>query len=307
MPNAGFAINAGNGEIPTAADTDTTSAIDNSGATIPGQRVITLDYPGYQHLCEVSILRDDGSRDVKWYANSDSGFCVTKFHELAGKHESQWGFACTLDAGPSNLESLSPRQRRAVDLIVKETLENSRSDTMPWLLVGTRALATGNPVAATAASTKPESLDADAVITAASNNQQGSIQLSNNDDGQDVSEARYLALQLFMASKSSEQMSFRDELLLFKQTDDNIRLLAREPDLGSRIQLDKDGYRLSSAMIRELTPQGELSVGTLVLSPEDNVTGVPRCYGLQNFRASSDAIDTVGDHSLTCDLQKSGS
>jgi len=41
-------------------------------------RLIRVDYPGFEHLCEVSVTKEDESREVKWYADSDSSFCSVK-------------------------------------------------------------------------------------------------------------------------------------------------------------------------------------------------------------------------------------
>jgi len=43
-------------------------------------------------LCEVSVTLQNGERDVKWYANSNSTFCTEKTIELKTKYETQWGF-----------------------------------------------------------------------------------------------------------------------------------------------------------------------------------------------------------------------
>ena len=104
-------------------------------------RYIRMDYPGVDNLCEVSVTTQDNQRDVKWYANNESTFCSEKLVELAGKHQNQWGFACTQWPDRNQLSDLNTRQRAIVDNLVKNVANEGQSAASPFTLSGVRALA----------------------------------------------------------------------------------------------------------------------------------------------------------------------
>lgn len=104
-------------------------------------RYIRMDYPGVEHLCEVSVTTPDNQREVKWYANNESTFCSRKLVELAGKHQNQWGFSCTQWPDRNQLDDLNTRQRAIVDNLVKNIANEGESAPTPFTLSGVRALA----------------------------------------------------------------------------------------------------------------------------------------------------------------------
>ena len=102
-------------------------------------RHIRIDYPGYDHLCEVSVTRSGQPREVKWYANSDSTFCSKKIIELVDKHQNEWGFSCERQPDHDGINELNLRQRKFLDNLVRQNRTIDNNDT-EFVLLGTRAL-----------------------------------------------------------------------------------------------------------------------------------------------------------------------
>ena len=86
------------------------------------QRFISLEMPGEEHLCEVSVTLKNGERDVKWYANSESTFCTEKTEELKGKYEELWGFTCAQWPDTDGIHALSKRHRVILDAELKKQI-----------------------------------------------------------------------------------------------------------------------------------------------------------------------------------------
>jgi len=58
------------------------------------ERLVKLDSPGQQHLCEVAVTNEEGVRDIKWFADNELSFCGKKIIELVGKYRNQWNYTC---------------------------------------------------------------------------------------------------------------------------------------------------------------------------------------------------------------------
>ncbi len=86
------------------------------------QRFISMEMPGEDHLCEVSVTLEDGERDVKWYANSESAFCTEKTAELKDKYEKLWGFTCAQWPDTDGIDALSKRHRVILDAELKKQI-----------------------------------------------------------------------------------------------------------------------------------------------------------------------------------------
>jgi len=110
-------------------------------------RLIRIDYPGYEHLCEVSVTRLGQQREVKWYADSDSTFCSNKIIELVGKHQNEWGFSCERQPDHDGINELN--LRRALLEPSTTTKNNSVADLLAIQLFMAR-LASVEPQASTA-------------------------------------------------------------------------------------------------------------------------------------------------------------
>lgn len=114
--------------------------------SVPGdKRFIRLELPGQEHLCEVSVTRQDQSRDVMWYANNESMFCSAKIYELRGKYESEWGFSCSewLDTG--GIDKLSERHRSILDQELKILIDAGSNAEPSYRISGVKAVAS-NPL-----------------------------------------------------------------------------------------------------------------------------------------------------------------
>ena len=89
-------------------------------------RVINLEYPGRDNLCEVTANHEDGTRKVVWLANGGSQFCSTKITELIGKYRNQWNWNCEPVASRTQLDTLSIRERLFLDDLVKSVVQQGR-------------------------------------------------------------------------------------------------------------------------------------------------------------------------------------
>jgi len=102
-------------------------------------RYVRVDYPGINHLCEVSVPKAGEPREVKWYADVESTFCSRKIDELVGKYVNLWGYSCDEWPDHDGIDDLSPRQRKFLDGIVKEN-RSTKLNKEQYTLLGTRAL-----------------------------------------------------------------------------------------------------------------------------------------------------------------------
>lgn len=220
------------------------------------QRRISLDYPGQNHLCEVSVTRNpsapDANREVKWYADNSSGFCSVKFDELVDKYQTMWAFNCqdisgntaSNRLGSSGLELLSDRHRVLLDSIVKRTIEEGRNGENPF------------------------EIDAIQALTAPLDNQTSSA----------------IVVQMFMKNADQQNLSGSDRTYYVIDDGSRYKTSAVAVSLGSKITPLEAGYRVASASIASLLPSGLVEVRTKVFAPDDD-GDVPSCEGSQQFSA----------------------
>lgn len=105
-------------------------------------RYISLDYPGRVHLCEVSVTKLGNKREVKWYANNDSQFCVDKLASLVEKYRSQWNFKCEPWPDRVGLAGLENRQRILIDTLLKRVTEEGKTGDNNFKVTGARISST---------------------------------------------------------------------------------------------------------------------------------------------------------------------
>lgn len=249
-------------------------------------RYIRVDYPGVNHLCEVSVTSSNNQREVKWYADSISTFCSEKIIELTGKYQNQWGYTCEEWPDHDGIDELSSRQRKYLDELVQNNRSTEYKQT-PYTLLGTRALAS---LAASSATTNTSA--------------------SNSDD----SSSNLLAVQLFLgrikskndttseASGETEMPSVANRLIIVQDDGESYETLSILDDLSAVIEVDRDGYFLDSVIIETLHPNGDLDVSTLVAAPNDDPEALPSCYGHQRLKRTENGLESAGEHQIFCDL-----
>lgn len=250
-------------------------------------RHIRIDYPGYDHLCEVSVTRPGQPREVKWYANSDSTFCSKKIIELVGKHQNQWGFSCEQQPDHGGINKLNLRQRKFLDNLVRQNRTIDNNDT-EFILLGTRAL----------------------------------IEPSTTTNNSSV--ADLLAIQLFMARLGSTEpqasaatgtgatisnnqndtqdntTTLANRVILYADDGEKYDTLATLDNLNNVIEIEEQGYYLDSVLIDTLHPNGDLDVSTLIAAPDDDPNALPSCYGTQRFQRTAAGLLAVAQHQFTC-------
>ncbi len=251
-------------------------------------RLIRIDYPGYEHLCEVSVTRLGQQREVKWYADSDSTFCSNKIIELVGKHQNEWGFSCERQPDHDGINELNLRQRKFLDNLVREN-RTIYTDETEFVLLGTRALlepsttTKNNSVAdllaiqlfmARLASVEPQASTA---------NGSGST-LSNGQNGPQDNTA-----------------TLANRVILYADDGENYNTLATLDNLNSAIEIEEQGYHLDSVLIDTLHPNGDLDVSTLIAAPDDDPNALPSCYGTQRFRRTTAGLLAEAQHQFTCE------
>lgn len=239
-----------------------------------------VDYPGINHLCEVSVTKEGESREVKWYADVESTFCSEKIDELIGKYVNQWNFSCDEWPDHDGIDDLSPRQRKFLDDIVRQN-RNTRHDQEEYTLLGTRALT--NSIALPGA-TEPNSLLAVQLF----------LGLVRNDSQNRASDSD-------TTQTGGGQLSVANRLIFVTDDGENQELLATLDDLNAVINLEEQGYTLDSVIIDSLHPNGELNVTTLVAAPDDDPDAIPSCFGHQKFQTSATGLKSLGDHQMVCD------
>ena len=249
-------------------------------------RHIRIDYPGFDHLCEVSVTKEDESREVKWYADSDSSFCSVKIIDLVEKHEDLWGFSCEEWPDYDGIDELSARQRKFLDELVKSSRTTNSNDTQ-YTLLGTRAL-----VSPLANDDAEKSADLLAVQLFMGRVPSGSS-VSQSDTDTDVSATPAIA-----AALAAPAMSNR--ILLIEDDGQSYNTLATQDNLNELIEIDKAGYSLDSAMIDQVFPNGEVQVTTLVSAPGDDSSTLPSCFGRQRFRSADDGLLAIDEHQFVC-------
>jgi len=205
-------------------------------------RHIRVDYPGFDHLCEVSINKEGGSRDVKWYADAASSFCSDKIVDLVKKHEDLWGFSCEQWPDYDGIDELSPRQRKFLDELVKSSRTTERDD---------------------AQTNGDAEKSADLLAVQLFMGRVPSTSATANDDSASPALAAALA-------KKTPPMSNR--VLLIRDDGKSYDTLVTQDNLNELIEINKAGYTLDSAMIDQIHPNGEVDVTTLVTAPDDDAS-----------------------------------
>ena len=104
------------------------------------RRDIRLEIPGREHLCEVTVTKDDNNREVKWYANQNTLFCSEKLVELKNKHIKDWGFTCTAYPDQLGIQSLTKRQRIVLDAELKRLIQIGEKAEEPFVIGGLKAV-----------------------------------------------------------------------------------------------------------------------------------------------------------------------
>lgn len=261
-----------------------------SGADV---RYVRVDYPGLEHLCEVSVTHDGKEREVKWYADVDSTFCSTKIEELIGKYQNQWGYSCAEWPDHDGIDQLSPRQRKYLDKIVKNNLRTEYKK-QSYTLLGTRALI-GSFIA--------PSLGSDTSI--ASNLL--AFQLFMGRDKQNSRDlladaSSEIPVPRISIDNDNQPLPVANRLIFVQDDGENYETLATLDDLSSVIEVEKEGYTLDSVIIDSLNANGELNVSTLVAAPDDDPSAVPSCFGRKRFKTTERGLEALSEHQIICDL-----
>lgn len=246
-------------------------------------RFIRIDYPGRDHLCEVSVTKRDNTRDVKWWADFDSTFCSDKIVELVGKYQNLWGYSCEEWPSVDGIEKLSLRHRKLLDDVVKQTLQQATNDSPPYAILGTRALA-GEMLAESTAQTL-NLLAIQFFMTRVG------AQTERDLDGEGSGD-----------NPATDLLSPVNRMLIIEDDGESHRTLTSLPELKDHIQVDKEGYSLDSVVIDTMYSSGEFDVSTLVSAPGDHPEAAPSCYGQQRFKATDDGVQSVDKHRFVCDL-----
>lgn len=227
----------------------------------PVERLVTLDYPGQQHLCEVAVTDENGSRDIKWFANNDSGFCTDKIEELVGKYRNQWGYTCEIVTYTTNLEVLPARYRKLVDDIVRDASAEGKTAEIPFTVSATRVRTT---------------------------------QL-------EASSANALVIQLFMNALDESITTPVDRTYFIEDDGTQIRTKSVWSGMRDKVTLEGDSYRVDTAIINEINPNGEIEIETILHSANSTDDNNQNCRGTQLLQ-TTDAGDLtpVGKHKISC-------
>ncbi len=108
--------------------------------TIAGdERVLLVEIPGEENLCEVSVTSQSGERKVVWYANNDTQFCTTKAYELREKYINEWNFNCETQLDLDGIDLLSGRHRLILDTELKRMITAGNTASPPYFVESVRA------------------------------------------------------------------------------------------------------------------------------------------------------------------------
>jgi len=249
-------------------------------------RLIRVDYPGFDHLCEVSVTKEDQSREVKWYADSNSSFCSVKIVDLVEKYQDLWGFSCEEWPDYDGIEELSVRQRKFLDDLVRSS-RTTNNDNAQYTLLGTRAL-----VGPLTNDDAENSADLLAVQLFMGRVPSGSNSNPDQTSG-DGAESPALAAALVAPAMANR-------ILLIEDNGQSYNTLATQDNLNELIEIDRAGYSLDSAMIDQIHPNGEVEVTTLVSAPGDDSSALPSCYGSQRFTSADEGLLAISEHEFVC-------
>lgn len=103
------------------------------------QRIIRLEFPGQNNLCEVTATYKNNQRKVVWLANSTSEFCSNKSRELIGKYRNQWGWSCDARESKVQIDTLSSRERVFIDDLVSLVVEQGEKAEQAFQVTGVYA------------------------------------------------------------------------------------------------------------------------------------------------------------------------
>ncbi len=251
-------------------------------------RQIRLDYPGYEHLCEVSVTKRNQPREVRWYANSVSTFCSEKIDELVAKHQNQWGFKCEQLPDHNGIDKLTVRQRQILDTLVRQN-RYVESSNNALVLLGARALVEQSALTTASAT----SILAVQLFMSRTSTQTLTL------DGQSASVQS--DSELAEAQPSFSPGNLANRLVLLEDNGESYDTVATLEDLNQLIQIDENGYSLDSVLIDKLHPNGNIDVTTLVAAPGDNSENFPSCFGQQRFVRTSGGIQPEGKHEFICE------
>lgn len=253
-------------------------------------RYIRIDYPGINHLCEVSVTKADNQREVKWHADVESTFCSEKIIELTGKYQNQWGYTCEEWPDHDGIDELSSRHRKYLDQLVQNNRSTQYKET-PYTLLGTRAL-----LASLAASGVT---NASAGINSSSNLLAVQLFLgkikpqSNNSTSQNAAKSE---------SREIEMPTVANRLIIVEDDGESYETVSTLEDLSAVIEVGREGYFLDSVIIETLHPNGDIDVSTLIAAPDDDPDAVPSCYGYQSLKRTETGLESAGEHQIFCDL-----
>jgi len=248
-------------------------------------RLIRVDYPGFDHLCEVSVTKEDQSREVKWYADSDSSFCSVKIIDLVEKHQDLWGFSCEEWPDYDGIDELSVRQRKFLDDLVKSS-RTTNSDNAQYTLLGTRALV--SPIANDDAEKSADLLAVQLFMGRVPSGNTNPDQTTGDDAASPELAAAFVA------------PAMANRILLIEDNGQSYNTLATQDNLNELIEVDRAGYSLDSAMIDQIYPNGEVEVTTLVSAPGDDSSALPSCYGSLRFTSADEGLLAISEHEFVC-------
>jgi len=225
------------------------------------ERVVKLDFPGKQHLCEVAVTNEDGVRDVKWFANNDSSFCSDKIVELVGKYRNQWNYTCEEIVPTPTQTELSERYQRVVDSLIKDATEEGLEAEIPFTVTATRVRST--------------ELEASSVNA--------------------------LVVQLFMNAVDESITTPVDRTYFIEDDGTQFRTKSVWSGLRHKVTLDDDNYLVDSARINATNGKGEIEVETLLQSANESDTAGQNCKGTQLLLTTeSGELSPIGQHRYTC-------
>lgn len=226
------------------------------------QKRVSLDYPGLDHLCEVSVTTAGGERDVKWYANHDSEFCSIKLNELVGKFRNLWGYRCEGQQRKSSLLELNLRHRKAVDTIIKDTTREGQEASIPFVVTAARAHAT---------TLSDETLSA-------------------------------LVVQVVMNAQDVNITKPIDRIYVIEDDGKQFRTRSVWSDLSNFLTLDEQRYKIDSAVINGITPEGEIAVATVLIPSAEQSSLAGGCTGNQTLTATEDGnLIPTSQHLINCE------
>lgn len=225
------------------------------------ERLVVLDYPGQKHLCEVAVTDQDGLREVKWFADNDSGFCSEKIDELVGKYQGQWGYTCEVATHTTDLSTLPLRYRKIVDNIVRDASTEGETATIPFTVTATRVR-----------TTKLEASSINALL-----------------------------IQLFMTAVDESITTPVDRTYFIEDDGAQFRTKSVWSGLRHKIALDDDTYRIDSAVINEINSKGEIEIETVLNLINSDNKPVQNCKGSQLLLTTENGdLTAVGQHIYSC-------